>query len=384
METLKTVRACFERIYHKSPSIYRSPARVNLIGEHTDYNHGYVLPAAVSKAIYFAISPNTTGEYNFYALDMEEAFQTEVGHIGKSSLHWANYLLGVIDQLSKRGTTPEGFDCVFGGDIPMGAGMSSSAALECGLAFALNDLFQFNYSRMALVNMAQEAEHEYAGVQCGIMDQFAVMFGIEGQAIQLDCQSMEHEYVPLDMHEHTLVLVNTGVKHSLASSEYNKRRQECANGIQQIRKYYPFVETMRDVTIEMMEKLQHHFAENVYQRCKYVIQENERLLKACEYLKAKDLKGFGRMMYASHQGLDQQYEVSCPELNQLVSIAQQTAGVLGARMMGGGFGGCTVNLIENAAVKAFEQSVLRQYKTPEGAAPQLIEVIIDNGTRKIQ
>ena len=383
MSTIEAIKTQFENYYKSSPVLFNSPGRVNLIGEHTDYNNGFVLPASVDKIMHFAVAPNNNGKYQFYANDLREEYRTPLHEIGRGKVQWANYLLGVVKQFVKDGKLVPGFDCVFGGDVPLGAGMSSSAALECGLAFALNSIFNFGYSTIELVKIAQTAEHEYAGVNCGIMDQFAVMHGKKNQVIKLDCESLEYEYFPLDMSNHMLVLVNTGVKHSLASSEYNIRRQECETGVSVLRKYQPGIKSLRDVPLELIQRYKHELPEIVFKRCSYVVEENIRLQSACDSLQENDLKGFGQQMYGSHFGLKDKYEVSCPELDQLVEIAQTFEGVLGARMMGGGFGGCTINLIEKDKVEQFGNIIKSHYKTPDGKEPQIIEVVIQDGTKQI-
>lgn len=380
---MEAIKEKFENLYKSEPKVFRSPGRVNLIGEHTDYNNGFVLPASVSKAIHFAISPNSNGEYRFYAYDLDEEHRTPFGEVKKGQVHWANYLIGVIAQFKKLGVEVPGFDCVFGGNVPLGAGMSSSAALECGLAFAINEIFEYNFSTLELVKMAQKAEHEYAGVQCGIMDQFAVMHGKTDHVIMLDCKSLEFKYFPLNMSDHLLILVNTGVKHSLASSEYNVRRKECEEGVNILKKFYPEIKSLRDVSLKMIEERRCELKKEVYNRCSYVVEENIRLQEACEKLLEGDLESFGMFMYGSHDGLKNKYEVSCPELDRLVDIARCFDGVLGARMMGGGFGGCTINLVEKDKVDAFKETIIKNYRTPEGLKPQIIEVEIMDGTKQI-
>jgi len=380
---IEKIKKTFKQKFGGEPVMVKSPGRVNLIGEHTDYNDGFVLPAAVDKAIYFAVSPNQVDEFRFFAYDLNENYSTPVNQIEKSTVHWANYLLGVIAQFIKDGKHPKGFDCVFGGDVPLGAGMSSSAAIECGTAVAINHLNNFEYSTLQLTQFAQKAEHEYAGVQCGIMDQFASMHGEINQVIQLDCRSLDYKLFPLDMSNHLLVLVNTGVKHALASSEYNIRRQECEAGVALLKKYDSGIIALRDVNLDLLNQHADDFSANIYKRSSYVVEENLRVLEACDALQQKDFKKFGQLMYQSHAGLRDKFEVSCSELDQLVEIARHIPGVLGARMMGGGFGGCTINLVERNSVAHFEDIIRKSYQTPEQTEPQIIEVVIDQGTRII-
>ena len=380
---LQKIKKVFLEKFNKEPALYRSPGRINLIGEHTDYNEGFVLPASIDKAIYFAIAPNDDNVFRFYSYDFQDYYETSINEIDKSSKHWANYLLGVIAQFYKDDKQIQGFDCVFGGDIPVGAGMSSSAALECGLAYAVNDMLNMGYTTLQMVKMAQKAEHEYAGVMCGIMDQFAVMHGKTNHAIKLDTRSLDYEYIPVDMSGYKFILINTGVKHSLAASEYNKRRNECQTGVKILQKHNPGIKSLRDVSLDFIQKYKQELDDTVYNRCTYVIEENIRLSKACEALSNHDFEEFGKQMFASHQGLKEKYEVSCKELDQLVDIAKNTEGVTGARMMGGGFGGCTINLVKKNAIEKFKNTILANYKTPEGKKPDIIEAIIEDGTKKI-
>jgi galactokinase len=377
----KEITAVFRERFGAEPYLFSAPGRVNLIGEHTDYNEGFVLPASVDKAIHFAIKPNSTGLFRFYAIDLDESFETSIEKIEPSKSHWANYLMGVIAQFVKNGKNIPGFDCAFGGDVPLGAGMSSSAAIEVGMAYALNHIFSFSFSKFELVKFAQMAEHEYAGVKCGIMDQFASMYGKANHVIKLDCRSLEYQYFPLDTTNHLLVLVNTGVKHSLATSEYNKRRQECEHGVALLKKYVPTIHSLRDVSLDLIESHKSEFNPITYNRCSYVIEENIRLEKACKALENADFVEFGNLMYGSHYGLKNKYEVSCTELDQLVELTKSIDGVLGARMMGGGFGGCTINLVKKDSVASFEKTITENYKTPEGKQPQIIKVVIEDGAK---
>ena len=377
------IRDKFIALFGAEPQMFRAPGRVNLIGEHTDYNEGFVLPAAVDKMIAFAVKPNSVGRFRFFAFDLNESFETEVDNIGVSQTAWANYLLGVVAQFRKAGLTVPAFDCVFGGNVPLGAGMSSSAAIEVGMAFAINDLFGLGCSRLEMTKFAQMAEHEYAGVNCGIMDQFASMHGKAGHVVRLDCRSLEFQYFPLDTTDYRLVLVNTGVKHELASSEYNKRRAECEAGVRILQKYYSGVRSLRDATMEMLDAHSQEFGDVVYRRCSYIVEENARLIAGCKALADNDFAAFGQFMYGSHEGLSHKYEVSCKELDQLVAIARTVPGVLGSRMMGGGFGGCTISLVKKTKVADFERAIKAGYKTPDGNEPVIYEVVIGDGARRI-
>ncbi len=381
---IEKIHQVFEEKFGKAALLVKSPGRVNLIGEHTDYNDGFVLPAAVDLGSYFAVAPNRVNKFRFYSFNLEDYYETPVASYQKSGKRWANYLLGVIAQFMKDGKTVHGFDCVFGGDLPMGAGMSSSASLETGLAFAIDNLEDFGYPTYDLVKFSQKAEHEYAGVQCGIMDQFAVMHGKPDHVIKLDCRSLDYELFPFEMQDQILILVNTGVKHSLAASEYNKRRQECEAGVSLLGKYDPNIHTLRDASLSLLHRHKDEFDPVIFRRCVYVVEENLRVERSCEALLKGNFEKFGEFMYASHEGLKNDYEVSCAELDQLVELARNVDGVLGARMMGGGFGGCTINLVKKAAIEDFERTILENYRTPQGEKPEIIRVTIDDGTRPVQ
>ena len=378
----------FQHRYGYRPLLVRAPGRVNLIGEHTDYNQGFVLPAAIDKQIVFAVGLNGLDQARLYSLDKQQAHEVSLAG-GAAPLQpgapaeWANYLLGVVAQFQRRGVVVPGFDCVFGGDIPMGAGLSSSAAVECGLAFALDQLLGTGLSRLELAQLAQAAEHEFAGVQCGIMDQFACLFGQPGQVVRLDCRSLEHQYFPFDSAAYHLVLCNSGVKHSLASSEYNTRRQECEWGVAVLSRHFPEVRTLRDVTLAHLTRGRAEMGEVVYRRCRYVVRENERVEAACRALAVGDMAAFGRQMYASHSGLRDQYGVSCPELDALVDIARAQPAVLGARMMGGGFGGCTINLLPAAAVPEFVATTTAAYRQQLGLPLETYPTSIVGGVSEL-
>lgn len=380
MSTPSAVAATFERHFHyAAPLLVRAPGRVNLIGEHTDYNQGFVLPAAVDKEIYFAVGLNEAGEIRLVSHDLNETCTVAADQVHRTETQWANYLLGVVAQLQQRGVAVSGFDCVFGGNVPIGAGMSSSAAVECGLAFALNQLLGAGIDKMELAHAAQKAEHEYAGVMCGLMDQFASLFGQAGAAVRLDCRSLEYDYFPFDTHACRIVLCNSGVKHSLADSEYNKRRQECERGVQILRRHYPQVQSLRDATLEQLEAHRDELGPLTFRRCAYVVRENERVLAACRHLEQHDLAAFGQQMYASHAGLRDEYEVSCEELDVLVEAARQAPGVYGSRMMGGGFGGCTINLVAPEHVEAFIGQVGAVFEQHFGRIPETYQTSIVDG-----
>ena len=341
----------FKTVFAEDPVVIRSPGRVNLIGEHTDYNNGFVLPAAINKAIYMAVSRRDDNELHLVSDDLDLTYRGNTNRLVPSSLEWPDYLLGVIEQLQKAGKPVGGFNCVFGGDIPPGAGMSSSAALECATIYSLNELFGLGLETLTMVKLAQRSENEFVGVKCGIMDQFASMFGRKQQVIRLDCQSLEYEYVPFNTDGIRIVLFDTRVKHSLASSEYNTRRHQCETGVKLIQAHHPEVHSLRDATPEMLDRYVAPADAVLYKRCRYVVEENARLLAACEDLRKGDIASFGQKMFVTHEGLSNLYEVSCPELDFLVNQVKDHPAVLGARMMGGGFGGCTINLVKEDAIE---------------------------------
>ena len=362
MSLVKSTTALFREKFKVQPVLFRSPGRVNLIGEHTDYNMGYVLPAAIDKAIYFAITPRSDRQCNVYAMDMNDEHEFSLDDLQSSKKGWPNYLMGVVDQFVKAKYSIRGFNCVFGGDIPIGAGMSSSAALEAGLAFAFNSLFDLRIDALSLVKLAQKAENEFVGVRCGIMDQYINIFGAQDNVLRIDCRSLEYKYYPFAFNNISLVLFDTRVSHSLASSEYNRRREECSEGVEILKKSYPDVCHLRDVSIDMIQKCKDTMNPTIYRRCKYVVEENERVLQACGELEKGNLKAFGGLMKKTHLGLSRDYEVSCKELDFLVEQLKDNPYVYGSRMMGGGFGGCTINLIEKNHIEHIRQTVTEKYK----------------------
>ena len=364
----------------ESTLVVRSPGRVNLIGEHTDYNNGFVLPAAIDKAICMAVSARADKEVHIVALDLDSSFHGSIDKLQRSPLHWPDYLQGVIQQIQALGHQLSGFNCVFGGDIPLGAGMSSSAALECATAFALNELFGLGLDPLTMVKLSQKAENVFVGLQCGIMDQFASMFGRRNHVIRLDCQSLEYVYFPFDTEGIRIVLLDSAVKHSLASSEYNTRRRQCEAGVSLVRAQHPNVKSLRDVTLEMLESAVAPVDALVYRRCRYVVEENARLLAGTEDLQQGDLEAFGRKMFASHEGLSHDYEVSCEELDFLVDQVKGDPGVIGARMMGGGFGGCTINLVREEAIDALVERLTPVYRQAMGLELKAYIGRIENGT----
>jgi galactokinase len=359
--------------------IARSPGRINLIGEHTDYNLGYVLPAAIDRAVYVSVEKSNDEKITAYSVDFEESIEIRIDEIKPMPGYWATYIFGVVDQLRKNGYEVAGFNINVYGDVPLGAGLSSSAAIECATAFGLDQLFEFNIDRKKMASICQLAEHTYAGVKCGIMDQFASLFGKKDHVIKLDCRSLDFEYIPLETKGHSVVLFDTQVKHSLASSEYNVRHAQCEQAVSMIKEKFPEVNSLRDATMEMVNSC---IPQNdiIYNRARYILEENQRLLEGCKDLQRGDLVSFGKKMYGSHEGLSKLYEVSCAELDFLVEQVKGRDEITGARMMGGGFGGCTINLIREDAVEDLSRKISQEYKDQMGKELAIYTVTLENGS----
>jgi galactokinase len=373
----------FSRRFPGKPLLVVSPGRVNLIGEHTDYNEGFVLPGATDKVVVFAVAPRADGLCHFVSRDFDQEYRCELGQFHRSPLHWPDYLQGVLDQFLKAGQRLGGISCVFGGDIPIGAGMSSSAAIEGGLAFALNALFRLKLDSLDLVKLAQKAENEFVGVRCGIMDQFINIFGQARTVLKIDCRSLAFERIPFEREDLRVVIADTLVRRELASSEYNVRRGQCEAGVQALRAHDPSIRSLRDVTPDLLQDHRSELDPVVYRRCEYVVRENTRVAEACAALVRNDFAVFGGLMNMSHAGLRDDYEVSSAELDALVDAARRVPGVLGARMMGAGFGGCTISLVEADAVPEFEARVSRDYEAGMGRAPKIHVVRIEAGTHAV-
>lgn len=378
------LRNRFREQFGTSGDLYFSPGRINLIGEHTDYNGGFVFPGAVDKGITIEIYRNGSRKVCLLALDQKENNYVEfsLDDTSKPEQHWACYIFGVCKELEKRGVSLGGFNAAITGDVPLGAGMSSSAALESVFAFALNTMFaDSRVDKFELAKIGQATEHNYCGVKCGIMDQFASVFGREGCLIRLDCRSLEYEYFPFDPKGYKLVLINSLVKHSLGN-EYNERRESCEKAVALMNEQFGQVETLRDANYQMLEAVKGSLTDEDYRRAKYVLDEKERVLAVCDALNEGDYELVGKKMYETHWGLSRDYTVSCPELDFLVEIASE-CGVSGSRIMGGGFGGCTINLVRDTIADLFISKAKREYARRFGIIPEIYHVVIGNGSRKL-
>lgn len=374
----------FQELFNATGVFYTSPGRINLIGEHTDYNGGFVFPGAIDKGMIAEIKPNGTGKVRAFSIDLNDYAEFGLTENDAPQASWARYIFGVCREIIKRGGNIQGFDTTFAGDVPLGAGMSSSAALESTYAFALNELFDLNIDKFELAKIGQSTEHNYCGVNCGIMDQFASVFGKKGHLIRLDCRSLEYKYFPFDPEAagYKLVLLDSVVKHELASSAYNKRRQSCENVVAAIKRNHPEVEFLRDATMDMLNEVKADVSAEDYMRAEYVIEEIQRVLDVCDALEKGDYETVGEKMYGTHHGMSKLYEVSCEELDFLNDIAKE-CGVTGSRVMGGGFGGCTINLVKADKYDAFVAKAFAEYTKKFGHEPKLYNVVISDGARRL-
>ena len=375
----------FQKHFGGSGEFYASAGRINLIGEHTDYNGGFVFPGAIDKGMMAEIRLNGTDRVRVYSVDLEDSAEFGFREEDAPSASWARYVFGVCMEIIKRcGDVLKGFDAAFAGDVPLGAGMSSSAALESTFAFALNDMLGLGIDKFQLARIGQATEHNYCGVNCGIMDQFASIFGKAGSLIRLDCRSLEYRYYPFHPQGYRLVLLDSVVKHELASSAYNKRRASCESVVAAVKAAgHPWVEFLRDVTPAMLEQVRGSVPSEDYMRAEYVIEEIQRVLDVCDALERDDYETVGAKMYETHHGMSKLYEVSCPELDFLNDLARE-CGVTGSRVMGGGFGGCTINLVKDSLYDEFIERAVREYAAQYGHEPKVYPVIISDGARRLE
>ena len=375
----------FQKHFGGSGEIYASAGRINLIGEHTDYNGGFVFPGAIDKGMIAEIRLNGTDRVRVYSVDLEDSAEFGFREEDAPSASWARYVFGVCREIIKRcGDVLKGFDAAFAGDVPLGAGMSSSAALESTFAFALNDMLELGIDKFELARIGQSTEHNYCGVNCGIMDQFASIFGKAGSLIRLDCRSMEYKYFPFHPKGYRLVLLDSVVKHELASSAYNRRRASCETVVAAVKAAgHPSVEYLRDVDMAMLAEVKGKVSDEDYMRAEYVIEEIQRVLDVCDALERDDYETVGAKMYETHHGMSRLYEVSCPELDFLNDLARE-CGVTGSRVMGGGFGGCTINLVKDSLYDEFIAKAVREYAARFGHDPKVYPVVISDGARKLE
>jgi galactokinase len=378
---INTTTAFFEKTFGNSPQkIVVSPGRINIIGEHIDYNDGYVLPAAIDKAICFAFEKTNSASSTIVAIDLDESFEINVeSPIILSETIWTNYFRGVLQQLQNKGLAIGNFNCVFSSTIPIGSGLSSSAALECGFLYGLNEVFQLDIKPVDIALMGQSAEH-WVGINCGIMDQFSSVMGKENQVIKIDCRTLEYEYHNANFSDYSLVLFDSNVKHSLFSSAYNQRRQECEQGLAILTAHFPEVSSFRDCTEAQILSIKDKMTENVFKRSHYAIKEIKRVTLACEALDQGDILTLGQLLFETHDGLSNEYEVSCAELDMIVATLKNEPAVIGSRMMGGGFGGCTINLIKKGEEEAIKTKLTQMYQATFGIELKTYEVKISNGT----
>jgi len=377
---VKEVKKSFKAHFNTKPEMVFSPGRINLIGEYTDFNEGFVFPGAINKGIVLAINKSHTDTCQVYALNKDETY--EFGLSGIKPLNkggWRNYILGVVSETQKRGHKVGNFNAVFAGNIPGGAGLSSSAALENSFVFGLNELFNLKLSKNEMILISQKAEHNYAGVKCGIMDQYASMFGVKKSALLLDCRTIESKPFKINLGKYKLLLINTNVKHDLSESAYNDRRSVCEAVSSKLN-----IDALRDASKEQLISIKKDITEEDYQKALYVIEENERVISFSEAIQVNDIETLGKLIYKSHNGLSKQFKVSCDELDFLVDITKDNPNILGSRMMGGGFGGCTINLILKDEVKKFKKDVSKKFFEKFGKACSIYSVKLSTGTKVIK
>ena len=374
------VKRSFQEQFETNPLVVFSPGRINLIGEHTDYNDGFSFPAAINKGIVLAISKSNSKESCVFAFNKNEIHKFETKHIKPlKNGGWRNYMLGVVAELEVLGKEVESFNAVFAGNIPEGAGMSSSAALENGFVFGLNELFNLGLTKQEMILVSQKAEHNFAGVKCGIMDQYASMFGLKKSALLLDCRTIESQPYKIDFKDYKWMLINTNVKHDLSESEYNDRREVCERVSGLLR-----LNALRDASKKDIDRIKSDISEEDYQKTLYVINENLRVKQFSEAIKNDDIEALGDLLYQSHKGLSTKYKVSCKELDFLVDRAKENPNVLGSRMMGGGFGGCTINLVKKDAFKTFKKEISKKFKAAFEYDCDIYSVKLSGGTQSLK
>jgi galactokinase len=374
-----TIKEYFSQQFGTAPThVIRAPGRINLIGEHTDYNGGLVLPAAIDKAIWLAAGPRTDDRFVFFAADLGDTYASDnLSPVFQNKKSWANYLLGVIREAQLDGHKIGGLNILFGGDVPLGAGLSSSAAIGSGMAMLLQTFFQLSLDKMDLVHLAQRSENHFVGMQCGIMDMFASIMGRENHVMKLDCRNLDFEYFPFDTQTYSLLLLDSGVKHQLIDSQYNTRRAECESGVNLLKQHDPKIKQLRDVSPDFLIRYKTELPKNIYQRCQYVVEEIARVKAACEALQKSNFIHLGQLMFACHDGLNLEYEVCVQETNFLIEMARGQ--ILGARQMGGGFGGCTLNLLKTNEIDDFIQDTSEAYHRVFGLALKAYPVRLTNG-----
>jgi galactokinase len=378
----KDIDNTYKKQFGKAADLHvKAPGRINIIGEHTDYNNGFVMPCAIDKYIYFSIGKREDTQLQLFSTDFNElTVFNNVNDLALKNQHWSSHLAGIIKEISGRGYVFEtGVNICFGGDIPIGAGLSSSAAIEAGTGVGLNHLFDFNIDKKTLAKIAQDTEHKHIGVKCGIMDMFASIFSQKGSVIQLDCRDLSYQYISANIEGYKFILVDTMVKHTLASSEYNTRRQECETGVAFFNQKMGNIQSLRDVNPAQVKQYKNELAANIYDRCLFVTEEVERVKKAAKALERQDMQTLGKLLNKTHKGLKNRYKVSCKELDFLAAKALTIEGVLGCRMLGGGFGGCTINLIKNTDEADFISKISHYYETAFGSKPNIYSVNMSGG-----
>lgn len=379
---IKNTSEHFKTMFQKEPDhVFLSPGRINIIGEHVDYNDGFVLPAAINKYVCIAISSNENSQCKIVAKDLNEIFEFDLNDtLVPNATMWINYILGVLQQFKEKKALNKGFNAVFSSTVPIGSGLSSSAAVECGFAYAMNKMYNFNLTKEEIALIGQKSEHTFVGVNCGIMDQFASVFGKKNKVIKLDCNTLEYEYHKANFKKYSLLLLDSNVKHTHLTSGYNDRRNEVEQGLSIIKQHFPEVKTFRNCTEKMLLELKEQLGETIFKRCHFVVKEIQRVQDAVDALENSDFKKLGKLMTETHQGLSKEYEVSCDEIDFLVQLVSNNEKVLGSRMMGGGFGGCSINLVEKGSENELIEKTSNQYRSQFGIELKAYKVKISKGT----